>query len=557
MQFILCKKGKNVLVECEAMLKHAMRSLPFQEFQRKKDYLCQYVRRRPVEARSSYKGRKTASYDYIFEVNNLEIKVCKKFFKSTLAISNKAIDHALKNEDLQGSFSGKDGRGRHEPANKISEEDRQLIRDHIQSYPTVGPHYVRRDSTKQYLEASLDKGKMYNHYRQKSLANGKTPVSRPTFHRIFDTDFPNLAFHQPKKDQCATCTKFENMEPEEKEAFKPEYDAHIKRKEQAQAEKAKDKMEAASDQIQRRSITYDLQSVLYTPCSEVSTLYYKRKLAVYNFTVYDGATKPGNGYCFMWTEVDGNRGSIEIGSCLLEYLHSLPSTVKSVTMYSDTCGGQNRNQFIAGALLHSVKHTSLEVIEQKFLESGHTNMEVDSMHATIERAKKNKTVFIPEDWHGIVARARQKPYHIKKMEFHDFYDIKPLAENVRLGNRKDTDGNTVHWLRIKIMRYEKKLPNQIQFKYDYDEAEFHVIDLAGVGTRRSQQGSTSFRLPQAYNSLLPISLAKKKDLVDLCKSGAIPSCHHPFYNALPTSSMVEDRLPVPDVGEDSEGEEEY
>lgn len=57
-------------------------------------------------------------------------------------------------------------------------------------------------------------------------------------------------------------------------------------------------------------------------------------------------------------------------------------------MYSDTCGGQNRNQFVAAALLYSVKNLPIDFIEQKFLESGHTYMEVDSMHACIERAKK-------------------------------------------------------------------------------------------------------------------------------------------------------------------------
>ena len=85
--------------------------------------------------------------------------------------------------------------------------------------------------------------------------------------------------------------------------------------------------------------SFDLEAVLYTPCSEVSTLYYKRKLASYNLSVY--AHNNGKGHCYMWDESHAKRGSCEIATCLLLYLRSLPKTVEDVTFYSDTCSGQN------------------------------------------------------------------------------------------------------------------------------------------------------------------------------------------------------------------------
>ena len=36
-------------------------------------------------------------------------------------------------------------------------------------------------------------------------------------------------------------------------------------------------------------------------------MYYKRKLAVYNLTVY--AYPSPNGQCYVWNEANGNRGS--------------------------------------------------------------------------------------------------------------------------------------------------------------------------------------------------------------------------------------------------------
>ena len=50
------------------------------------------------------------------------------------------------------------------------------------------------------------------------------------------------------------------------------------------AEKHSDKR-TAGDDPSFASYTMDLQSLLYTPCSSVSSLYYARKLCVYNFTV--------------------------------------------------------------------------------------------------------------------------------------------------------------------------------------------------------------------------------------------------------------------------------
>lgn len=59
------------------------------------------------------------------------------------------------------------------------------------------------------------------------------------------------------------------------------YYAHIQAKDQAPAKKTRDK-EAASDKI--IVWTMDLQAVLLCPKTKASTMYYKTKLQVHNFT---------------------------------------------------------------------------------------------------------------------------------------------------------------------------------------------------------------------------------------------------------------------------------
>ena len=71
--------------------------------------------------------------------------------------------------------------------------------------------------------------------------------------------------------------------------------------------------------------TFDLQAVLQTPCSLVSQIYYMRKLNCYNLSVYNLGNKDAT--CYLWSEIDANRGACEIGSCLYLYLKSLPSYI--------------------------------------------------------------------------------------------------------------------------------------------------------------------------------------------------------------------------------------
>lgn len=84
-------------------------------------------------------------------------------------------------------------------------------------------------------------------------------------------------------------------------------------------------------------------------------------------------------------------------SAIMYWINMLPDTVKEIFLFSDTCGGQNRNQHIPALFLYLTQTTHLDVIEQKFLESGHTFMKVDSMHSTIENEQRFVSVYSVSD----------------------------------------------------------------------------------------------------------------------------------------------------------------
>ena len=157
---------------------------------------------------------------------------------------------------------------------------------------------------------------------------------------------------------------------------------HIQLKDEARNEESGDK---ATVNPSKSVWSMDLQAVLLCPKSNASSLYYKTKLQVRNFTPYNMNTK--NGFYCMWNETLEVFSSDAFDYLQLnhfeKFLTSNPD-IKTLVIRSDGCGYQNRNVKVSCAYrLMAVKHKITVV--QKFLIAGHTQMECDSMHSVIER----------------------------------------------------------------------------------------------------------------------------------------------------------------------------
>jgi len=148
------------------------------------------------------------------------------------------------------------------------------------------------------------------------------------------------------------------------------YEKHIQQKNRAQQEKQNDKQMSANDDTCRMA-TFYMQNILQLPTSDVGPLYYKRKLVLHYFTIYE-SSKPNAGFCYLWPETVGKRGANEIGTCLFQYLQSLDPKVKHVIFFSDSCSGQNRNQYVSSLMLYAVQTLPVKVIDHKFPVPGHT-----------------------------------------------------------------------------------------------------------------------------------------------------------------------------------------
>lgn len=405
---------------------------------------------------------------------------------------------------------------------------RRFIKKHISSFPKVPSHYCRKSTNYEYLPSDLNLQKMYECYLQRCQEENRLPEKLWLYRQVFKNDF-YLKFHTPRKDMCDKCFRFQNSCEEEKNELRDEYEQHLKRKVSAREFHDKFKEDAIAKNI--HFIEFDLEAIRYCPSSNAKAIFYKRRLAVYNLTVYNVGTKEAT--CFMWHEGMAGRGSDEVASCLYMYFRQ-HCDGKPFVLMSDTCGGQNRNVNISAMLLYSVQSLDIPKIDHCYFEPGHSMMECDSVHAHIERCSKNINIFDPVGWYTVVRMSsKQSKYTVVEMGREDIFSFKAVSSTLIKNRKVDTEGNNVNWLKISWQQYRKTDTNNIFFKYDKDLEEFKAVQII----RRQSRKNELPKLTQCFTEPKSIKIEKYSDMLDLCNKGIIPSHYHDFYKSLRTSDL--------------------
>lgn len=117
-----------------------------------------------------------------------------------------------------------------------------------------------------------------------------------------------------------------------------------------------------------------------------------------NFNILDIGKE--HGYCFVWNQSEGNRNPNKIATCLFKFLKIVKEQgIKEVVLYSDNCGGQNRNRYVYSMWEYAAHVLKLKITCQ-ILERGHIQNEGDSMNTIVENAKKgNLFTFLTNGLH--------------------------------------------------------------------------------------------------------------------------------------------------------------
>ena len=167
-------------------------------YSRQRDFICQMVDEvTPVRC----KGKKKVSRQFHLIASNRRIRVCRDVL-STLNIGTKTLLYTVENK--KGMVSKEDQKGKHRPANKTDDGILDSVRTHIELFPQMEAHYVRKDSKRKYLPAGLNINCMWNMYKKKCLQNNQKYASAGKYRAIYCNEY-NYSFYKPKKDQCSLC----------------------------------------------------------------------------------------------------------------------------------------------------------------------------------------------------------------------------------------------------------------------------------------------------------------------------------------------------------------
>ncbi|XP_073956928.1 uncharacterized protein [Choristoneura fumiferana] len=286
-------------------------------------------------------------------------------------------------------------------------------------------------------------------------------------------------------------------------------------------------MQLAKDDPSVETITFDLEKTLPLPRIPTNIVFYKRQLWVYNLGIHTGSND--DAHCNVW--VEGEAGHI---------LERLDNNVTRLILWSDSCGGQNRNiklVLMLKAVLND--HPTLVQINMRFLESGHSFLPNDRDFGKIEGGfKRQQRIYTPEDYMSIMKTCKKnKPMIVHRMNQNDFLSSLKLEKSIT-NRKKTTDGDKVSWLSTKEIELKKGEMYKIYMRSNFYE-DFKELDIKKIGRVRQPAISKEIMEP-LWPTGKPIPEAKLKDLKSLLH--LIPQEYHSFYVNLDADKHIEDDL---------------
>jgi len=451
-----------------------------------------------------------------YKLNN--VVVCKEVFEKTYGISSGRISRLLKKKS-ESVVVPTDQRGKHHNHRGVSSEMKQSLSKLIDKIPKYKSHY-KEVSDARYLSPGLRKVDVYELWKSECLEQKMDAIpSYEWFVQYWKENF-DLKLHKPATDTCSTCDELQNLRK-----FDDLKTHHIK------AKKARE--EFKNDASQSHTLSFNMQKTMPLPHLHTSKVFYLRQLWMYNLGIHHTSTKQGHMFC--WTEGLAKRGSNEIGSCLKKFIYENCKEWPRIILWSDGCGGQNKNINILSLFLHIVNDPSIKVQEivLTFMWSGHSYLPNDVDFSHIERKKKNAIAITnPMQYMSLMKSAKkQRPFNVYQMRKDDFLNISQLATNFQKP-KLDDQNRPIKFQRIHEMTFKRGLIGY-QYRYCFNDSE--STRTVTLQKKRTSKATIS-TLPILYPDGVPISVQKYQNLQQLLKY--IPPVDHEFYKCLKHDGSV-------------------
>lgn len=464
---------------------------------------------------------------YFIPRKDSNVRVCRKTLCAIFNITPRRVQMLL--EKLKFDKTLSDGRGLHNHHRTVTDDTKDIIRQHISSFPLQENHYSRSQSKKNCLNPNLTVKRMWRLFLIKYPDTG---VTLHMYRDIFNSDF-NLRFGVPRSDTCAYCDRlYIKLLAATNESER----IHIERESQFHHSKADLAYKSLADDTTFAKsysstivLCVDLQQVLFCPNLTHNNVFYQRQLSCYNLAIHNAGSNKA--MMFFWDETIGKRGSAEVASCVLKYITShylklREGEIRKLIIWSDRCIGQNNNWRMIALLQHLVINKYFTTVEQKFMTTGHSFLPCDRDFAMIEKAKKGKTVYVPFHFVEIIANAKDSnQFEVNIMDTSDFKNL-----DIVLNSLATTKFNITDHVWYQITNDD---PITLRARSSHNVLRPwtpHCLAKKIRNTNRFYPPVEVTAFPCLYTNRLGIKPAKKKDLDDMCKY--VPAEFREFYETI-------------------------
>lgn len=480
-----------------------------------------------------------SSFTYYAMKGSVRTKVCRKAYISLHALSHKAVIRLT--HILCSNKSPFDKRGKHDNrGNAIPLETNIKIREHIESFPKHIAHYTSTPVT--YLAADLNVKKMHELFIA-IHPNLKQLVKYEYYLNYYKTNY-NFRFGRPQVDVCSTCedliTKMKSttLNDNAKRVASAEFIVH-KRRAKKFYTKLQEIKELSKIRPEVQGIAFDFMQNLPIPFLPVQEMFYLRKLWFYVFNIYD--FKNDKAYFYVYPEGNASRGPNEVCSMVLDFVtNNIPAEVQELHVFSDACGGQNRNHPLCRLFSALTMKNKFKVINHYYPVRGHSFMPCDRTFGTVKReVRRHDRVYSPEQYISLIGSSKKThpKFEIKSVECDTILNFKGWWSNHFVKMPRSIEDRKTYF---KISTYR-----QFTFKNDppgYVETSTFIDSAVKSTFKLKKNNCVELPNTKAYpEGRVPIKKEKLNDLKKIIHY--IPEEHRAFYEERlqwPTTSAQED-----------------
>lgn len=497
-------------------------------------------RKRPgVGVPENRKKPKSEMYQYKVLHGGVRKTVCKQSFLSIHGVTKKRVERII--GLLKGGKNPVDMRGKNTSGNKISEEVREHVQNHISSFPTHLSHYTGTPT--KYLDPDLSVMTMFELFKEQYPDD---KLSYGFYWNYFKLKF-SLRFGRPAKDCCgqceALCAKIKNSSLSEsvRKAAVAEWVVHKLRSQQFY--KAMQNMKKICQTNPKvAALSLDFMANVSLPCIPVQELYYLRQLTANTFGIHDIRTEKM--VCYPYSEFDGRKGPNEVCTFLYDYFKKyVDDGVEILFLFADNCGGQNKNHTLLRFVMALVELNWFDEVTINFPIRGHSYMPCDRDFGLIKRKMKRKErIYTLEQYKSIIKKSSKVPdkFTLEKVEAKNIIDFKGWWADF-YKKQCVSKNSTVPKTKFLISQYHYFTVNKSACG-DVTCKTFINGKTEEKFTLRKNPNHKIF-LPdkKAYTGKLPILSTKMEDIKKIMQY--IPEEHQEFWNEvlkLPTRSEATD-----------------